>query len=1605
MSFISYAQNFEDVMLWRALGSVQNGFFIDVGAWSPDLHSVTKAFSEHGWHGINIEPNPFYFSQIVEKRPREKNLRVAVGNRVGRISMSFIEDTGLSTADQEIARIHTDAGWNARQEEVDITTLSEIWKNNVPGGASVHFLKIDVEGLEHAVIEGNDWKVNRPWVVVVESTLPLSQIESYRQWEPLLIDAQYIHCYSDGLNRYYVSAEHSELIQSFKFPPNVFDGFVLAEVKQEREWVENYKSQLSRTAEKLKIAEAQLLSARQIAVTAENRRAEAELHEEEIQKAAKSQLTAELRAANESKHAAVAAANDRAAQAEHHYMAIQNSTIWRSTAPVRKMAGIVPRAVRAHARRAAKALWWLLTPTRIPQRLKFIRDRKAMAEHSIVQHYESNSDGVAISRSSEYAKWIFEVERWSDSCPFPEDSFPIVTFLVTEIASAESLLRTVGSIQAQPHQGWEIILCGSANIEEANSGVGQLVGSDLRIQLATTEKNGKAACLLAGIKLARGNFIALLDGGDILAPAALNEFSVELSRFPEAEIFYSDEDQQSGTQSREFPLFKPEWSPDLLYSFNYFGRLTFLRRALVDQAGGIDASSGNAVEWDLNLRVSDLAQSIRRIPKVLCHIKLGSDRGRAASSEIAAEENRKAIEKFWAIKGFPSLARTQEDGTQYIEWLPSKFPKISIVIPTKDKSHLLRMCLNGLLLGTDYPDKEIVVVDTGSKEPETLSYYQELAAYPEVKIVKFEKVFNYSAACNYGASCAAGEMLLFLNNDIEVISRGWMKEMVGFAMRPGVGVVGTKLIYPSLELQHGGVGIGPHLCALMYRSASGQPWGIFGTPDHPRNWLAIMGACQLVRRDVFDLIGKFDESYFIAMSDVALCLRAWRAGYRTAYAPSACLVHHEGATRGNSNPVKDVRRIADDIRSLGIDEDPYLHPELSGSHPIPRLKLSGELNPRQVLDNQIANCGSILALSSSFDLANEGACIQATGLPRSSVLWVPQAVHLVSDKWSAARWCLDLLRSRRDLRVRFPNALSDGIEGAFYRWLRDEARTQISVPVSFNGAIESLFSEDISARARQLFLFREDVRQAIPHGLTPVGQGELFRWFMRHRRAEGNLRLEEIWWLFWQAAERPAQELVRAYHFAPAWQCLYPDALTVFGCQDFAAWFSSTYNTADHWLDPSQWPLEMTPARHLRSSYNARHQWRSLHPEAFANEIAANALIDWLQENEGISAEARAWCRNLNRQLVVAEMLSPGVNIIGHFCYPSGLRVSAEALEGSLKCASIQTSLRDIRTDKKDDPKRLNFDGFEDFDVTVIHAQPEPFFNDVYERSDLSRRAAAPYRIAYWYWEFDSIPDSWISAAAKVDEVWAATEFVAKGLRERLSIPVRTLFPGVKLGNFQPRDREYFGLKNDDFTFLFTFHMTSIMERKNPLGLIRAFKQAFDPSESVSLVLKTSFGDRHPDQMIELRKAAEGANIKIIDQVFNSDEVLSLMNACDAYVSLHRSEGLGLTMAEAMLMGKPVIATNYSGNVDFMDESNSLLVPFELQKLGRPIPPYDADSVWAEPSADYAADCMRRLYDDQTWAAELGARAKASAERSLSLDVAGQRIAERLKEIRVSRIG
>lgn len=224
---ISYAQNYEDVMLWRALGYIENGFYVDVGAAWPDEHSVTKLFYDSGWRGINIEPNPEFYKKYLADREEDINLNIAISDKKGETELYFIDDTGLSSLDKGIADSHKKIGFFSKPSIVTVSTLTSVLAEYVKE-KEIHFLKVDVEGLEKQVLLGNDWSRFRPWVLLIESTKPMSQEENYQEWESIVIQAGYVFAYADGLNRFYVADEHKSLLDRFRYPPNVFDEFVLA---------------------------------------------------------------------------------------------------------------------------------------------------------------------------------------------------------------------------------------------------------------------------------------------------------------------------------------------------------------------------------------------------------------------------------------------------------------------------------------------------------------------------------------------------------------------------------------------------------------------------------------------------------------------------------------------------------------------------------------------------------------------------------------------------------------------------------------------------------------------------------------------------------------------------------------------------------------------------------------------------------------------------------------------------------------------------------------------------------------------------------------------------------------------------------------------------------------------------------------------------------------------------------------------------------------------------------------------------------------------------------------------------------------------------------
>jgi FkbM family methyltransferase len=225
---ISYAQNYEDVILWRALGHIQNGFYFDIGAWSPTVDSVTKTFYDSGWCGINVEPEKEMYGQLVKERPRDINLKLAASDSESISKMFFnVKDSALSTMVEGVSLNNQNSfGLDSYEEFVPTMTLEQIWNDHVPAGQDVHFLKIDVEGFEKKVIAGNDWQTKRPWVLVIESNIPMSRKPSQKEWEHVLLENNYVFVYGDGMNRFYLAKERLDLMRHFEFPIGIFDNFI-----------------------------------------------------------------------------------------------------------------------------------------------------------------------------------------------------------------------------------------------------------------------------------------------------------------------------------------------------------------------------------------------------------------------------------------------------------------------------------------------------------------------------------------------------------------------------------------------------------------------------------------------------------------------------------------------------------------------------------------------------------------------------------------------------------------------------------------------------------------------------------------------------------------------------------------------------------------------------------------------------------------------------------------------------------------------------------------------------------------------------------------------------------------------------------------------------------------------------------------------------------------------------------------------------------------------------------------------------------------------------------------------------------------------------------
>jgi O-antigen biosynthesis protein len=447
-------------------------------------------------------------------------------------------------------------------------------------------------------------------------------------------------------------------------------------------------------------------------------------------------------------------------------------------------------------------------------------------------------------------------------------------------------------------------------------------------------KQGLIAALNRAVATARGTFLALLTPGGELAPEALAAVAAAADRYPRADVLYSDEDRLDARGRRHRPFFKPDWSPYYFRSYAYLGQLCVYRADLVRAVGGFRPGAPGAEDYDLLLRLVDRAREVRHIPAVLWHQRSAPDRTPLPVARSAADLGvlRRHLERS-GLEVMPGLL----PGTHRVRWRVRGEPAVSVIIPTRDRVHLLRRCLAGLRERTAYPHLDVLVVDNGSADPETRAFLTTCGA----RVIRSDGPFNFSQLCNLGAAEARGRHLLFLNNDTEPMSADWLTAMVELSEQPDVGAVGAKLHYFDGRIQHVGIAVGINgTAAQIFRGAAPDHPGYCGRAMTIHECAAVTGACFMTRRDVWETLAGFDEAFPENFNDVDYCLRAARLGLRVVFTPFARLLHHEFATRHHRLWLPEAALFRE---RWGGAVDPYYSRNLSLRHTDCSVQLAAHL--------------------------------------------------------------------------------------------------------------------------------------------------------------------------------------------------------------------------------------------------------------------------------------------------------------------------------------------------------------------------------------------------------------------------------------------------------------------------------------------------------------------------------------------------------------------------------------------------------------------------------------------------------------------------------------
>ncbi|CAO4143402.1 GT2 family glycosyltransferase [Methylorubrum thiocyanatum] len=593
--------------------------------------------------------------------------------------------------------------------------------------------------------------------------------------------------------------------------------------------------------------------------------------------------------------------------------------------------GIVVRAGTRQPGLTAQAVTWRLLGLKVRARGMIARALAHRAETGYAAWIARFDRLTAAERSRIRA----EIAGW--------EAPPLISVLMpVHDPDPRVLEAAIRSVRGQLYPAWELCIADDASTDPRIPRlIARHAAEEPRIRTVRRPENGHIArATNEALGLAAGTYAAFLDHDDLLSENALFEVARAVRADPELALIYSDEDKVDRRGRRFEPHFKSGYDRELLWAQNYVNHLCVVRTDALRRLGGLRPGFEGSQDHDLLLRLTEGldASRVRHIPKVLYHWRAAAGSGTFSDRALArAEEARlRALTEIAARKG-ARAERGPEGFNRLVRPLPAPPPLVSVVIPTRDRAELLGVVLDGLFARTDYPALEVIVVDNGSTEPATRDLFARHAGDPRLRVLPAPGPFNFSELSNRGAAAARGTILLFLNNDIEVLEPGWLTELVAIASDPEIGAVGAKLLYPDGTIQHGGIvlGIGG-IAGHSHLGLPGSAPGYFARMVLSQEVSAVTGACLAMRAAVFSEVGGFDAAHLaVAFNDVDLCLKIRAAGYRIVWTPHARLVHHESKSRGAEDTPEKRARFEAESRVMRerwepvLRADPYYNPNLS----------------------------------------------------------------------------------------------------------------------------------------------------------------------------------------------------------------------------------------------------------------------------------------------------------------------------------------------------------------------------------------------------------------------------------------------------------------------------------------------------------------------------------------------------------------------------------------------------------------------------------------------------------------------------------------------------